>query len=134
MKPDKGFQLATVSNLVGIGAILFLQVSKAVTENRIWFDNEQSKSQLQAQVSLENAYAESAKQIADTYSKNQIARFNQLIISNYTLSDRSPVLNWQHTVNPNKKTYIYDQYRRCIGYAHQGLFYFIKQYPEACHL
>jgi hypothetical protein len=68
----------------------------------------------------EKTEAENAKAIAEAYQKNQIAHFDQLIVSNYTLNNTPPQLDWQHTVNKSEKTIIYDRFRKCIGYAYQG--------------
>ena len=86
-----------------------------------------------AQAELEKAKAESAKKAADAYSQNGIANFEQLIISNYTLSNQPPQIDWNHTVDPSKKTLIFDKNRLCIGYAIKGQFYFTKYYQGVCN-
>jgi hypothetical protein len=91
------------------------------------------KDQLTAQAELEKVKAESTKKAADAYSQNGIANFEQLIISNYTLNNQPPRLDWKHTVDPIKKTLIFDKNRLCIGYAHQGQFYFTKYYQGVCN-
>ncbi len=86
-----------------------------------------------AHAELEKAKAESAKKAADAYSQNGIANFEQLIISNYILSNQPPQIDWNHTVDPSKKTFIFDRNRLCIGYAQQGQFYFTKYYQGVCN-
>ena len=91
------------------------------------------KDLYRTQAELEKAKAESAKKAAEAYSKNGIANFEQLIISNYTLSNQPPRIDWNHTVDPSKKTLIFDKNRLCIGYAQQGRFYFTKYYQGVCN-
>ena len=79
---------------------------------------------------LEKFKAEAAKKVADAYSDNAIATFDQLTINDYVLSNNPPRIDWQHTVDPTKKTFIYDKFRKCAGYAYKGKFYFIKYYSE----
>ena len=91
------------------------------------------KDLYRTQAELEKTKAESAKKAADAYSKNGIANFDQLIISNYTLSNQPPRIDWKHTVDPSKKTFIFDKNRLCIGYAVKGQFYFTKYYQGVCN-
>ena len=106
--------------LVGINA---LSIPDSLNQAR-------ERDRITADAQLEQTKAETAKKIADTYSKNQIANFNKLILIRYTLSSAPPHLDWTRSVDPNKKTVIYDRHRRCIGYAYRGKFYFIKYYDE----
>ncbi|MBD2033928.1 hypothetical protein H6F76_02520 [Leptolyngbya sp. FACHB-321] len=55
---------------------------------------------------------------------------NKLILVRYTLSDTPPHLDWSKSVNPYKKTVVFDRHRKCIGYAYKGKFFFIKYYSE----
>jgi hypothetical protein len=93
----------------------------------------QERDSYHSQAELEKAKAESAKKTADAYSQNGIANFEQLIISNYTLSNQPPAIDWNHTVDPTKKTFIFDKNRLCIGYAIKGQFYFTKYYQGVCN-
>jgi hypothetical protein len=115
------FRLVTTSSIIGLIGITLLTTAKATTDNATWWNTEQEKSQ-----------AQSAKAIADAYQKNQIATFEQLVINDYTLNNTPPRLDWQRTVDPNKKTLIYDRYRRCVGYALNGKFYFTLYYKGVC--
>jgi hypothetical protein len=90
------------------------------------------RSRLTAEASLETTKAEAAKKVADAYSKNAIADFDQLLIDGYTLSNTPPKLNWK-LIDPFKKTVIFDQHRRCAGYALQGKFYFTRYYEGVCN-
>ena len=91
------------------------------------------KDQLTAQAELEKVKAESAKKAADAYSKNGIANFEQLVITDYVLSNQPPRVDWSRSVNPSKKTFIFDKNRLCIGYAHQEKFYFTRYYEGVCN-
>jgi hypothetical protein len=115
------FRLVTTASLIGLIGITLLTTAKATTDSTTWWGVEQEKTQ-----------AESAKAIADAYRENQIAHFNQLIVSNYTLNNTPPRLDWAHSVNPSEKTVVYDRYRKCIGYAYQGKFYFTLYYKGVC--
>jgi hypothetical protein len=115
------FRTVTTGSIIGLVSILSLTTAKASSDNITWWHTEQEKLQ-----------AESSLAIADAYQKNQIATFEQLIISDYTLGQNPPRINWQRSVNPTKKTIIYDQYRRCVGYALNGKFFFTKYYTGVC--
>ena len=115
------FRLVTTGSLIGLIGITLLTTAKATTDSTTWWGVEQEKTQ-----------AESAKAIADAYQENQIAHFDQLIVSNYTLNNTPPRLDWQHSVNPSEKTVVYDRFRKCIGYAYQGKFYFTLYYKGVC--
>lgn len=91
------------------------------------------RDRITADAQLEQTKAEAAKKVSDTYSKNGIANFEQLIISNYTLSNTPPKLDWRRTVDQSKKTIIYDKNRQCVGYALGGRFYFTKYYEGVCN-
>jgi hypothetical protein len=90
------------------------------------------RSRITANAQLEQTKAEAVKKVADAYSKNAIANFDQLIIDGYTLNNQPPGLNWK-LIDPFKKTFIFDQHRQCAGYALQGKFYFTKYYEGVCN-
>ena len=115
------FRLVTTGSLIGLGALALITIAKATTDNATWWHTEREKTQ-----------AESAKAIADAYQKNQIATFDRLIVNDYTLNKTPPRLDWQRTVDPSKKTIIYDRYHRCVGYALNGKFYFTLYYKGVC--
>ena len=129
-----GFHWVTASSLIGIGSIAMISTFKASVEHSIWANSEHSKTQLNSKAELEATKAKTTKNIADSYSKNQVTTFDRLIIKRYTFSKNPPQLNWRHSVDPSRKTIIYDQYRRCVGYAYQGKFYFVKYITNACKL
>jgi hypothetical protein len=89
------------------------------------------RSRINAEAQLEQTKAEAAKKVADGYSNNAIASFDQLIIDGYTLNNQPPSLNWK-LIDPFKKTFIFDQHKQCAGYALQGKFYFTKYYEGVC--
>jgi len=91
------------------------------------------RDQISSETELEKTKAEAAKKVADAYSKNAIANINELIISDYTLSNTPPHLDWRRTVDQSKKTLIYDKNRQCAGYALGGKFYFTKYYEGVCN-
>lgn len=90
-----------------------------------------TRARITAYAQLEQTLAEQAKKIADAYSKNAIASFDQLIIDGYTLNKTPPRINWK-LIDPFRKTFIFDQYRQCVGYTLQGKFYFTKYYEGVC--
>lgn len=116
--------------LLAIAALAFLQ---SANQGEAWQANEQAKINMAAAADIEKARVEQAKATADLYEKNQIAQVHGLIINNYTLGEFAPELNWQNSVDPSKQTRIFDQFRKCIGYAYQGQFFFIKTTPNACN-
>jgi hypothetical protein len=88
------------------------------------------RDRLSAEADLEKIKAETAKKVAEAYSENAIATFEQLTVNDYVLSNTPPRIDWQYTVDPTKKTFVYDRYRKCVGYAYKGKFFFIKYYSE----
>ncbi|MBD0343325.1 MAG: hypothetical protein ICV63_00520 [Coleofasciculus sp. Co-bin14] len=92
----------------------------------------QQRDRINAEAQLEQTKAQAAKKVADAYSKNAIANFDQLIISGYTLSNTPPKLDWK-LIDPFTKTFIFDQHKRCAGYALQGKFYFTRYYEGVCN-
>ncbi len=93
----------------------------------------QERDRIAAEAELEKAKAEAARKVADAYAKNKITNFRQLIVKDYTLSNTPPKMDWRHSVDPTQKTVIYDKYRRCVGYAHNGKFFFTKYYEGVCN-
>ncbi len=116
------FQLVTTGSLIGLISITLLATAKATNDSSAWWGVEQEKT-----------HAESAKAIADAYQKNQIATFDTLTVNDYTLNNTPPRIDWRHTVDPRKKTLIYDRYRRCVGHAYQGKFFSVLQNKGACN-
>lgn len=91
------------------------------------------RDRITAEADLEKVKAEAAKKVADAYSKNAIANFDQLTVTDYTLSNTPPRIDWRHSVDPTKKTFVYDKYRRCVGYAYNGKFFFTRHYEGVCN-
>ena len=91
-----------------------------------------NRDRITADTQLEQTKAESAKKVADAYAKNGIANFDQLVVNDYTIGRKPPRIDWHRTVDPSKKTIIYDKNRLCVGYALGGQFYFTKYYEGAC--
>lgn len=116
------FRLVTTGSIVGLIGVTLLTTSSATSNYATWWNAQRSRSE-----------AENAKAIADAYRENQIAHFEQLIVNNYTLNNSPPRIDWQHSVDPSKKTYIYDRYRKCVGYALNGKFYFTLYYKGVCN-
>lgn len=91
------------------------------------------RSRIVAEAQLEQTKAEAAKKIADSYSKNALANVKSLIINNYTLSHTPPKMDWKNSVDPSRKTFIYDKNRLCVGYAFNGEFKFVLYYSGVCN-
>jgi hypothetical protein len=90
------------------------------------------RDRITADAQLEQTKAEAAKKVADAYSSNKIASFDQLIIDGYRLNNKPPSINWK-LIDPFKKIVIFDQSKQCVGYTLQGKFYFIKYYEGVCN-
>jgi hypothetical protein len=117
----KSFKLVTTGSIIGLGAIALLVTSKATLDQAAWWNVEHQKTK-----------AASDKAIADAYQKNQVVTFDSLIISDYTLNSTPPRIDWQRSVDSTRKTIIYDKYRRCVGYALNGKFFFTRYYRGVC--
>jgi hypothetical protein len=115
------FRLVTTGSIIGLGAITLLVTSKATFDQAAWWNVERQKTQ-----------AFSDKAVADAYQKNQIVTFDSLIISDYTLNSTPPRIDWHRSVDATRKTIIYDKYRRCVGYALNGKFFFTRYYKGVC--
>jgi hypothetical protein len=122
MQQTNNFRVVTTGSLIGLIGITLLTTAKATHDSAAWWGVQQEKTQ-----------AESTKAIADAYQKNQVTTFDTLTVNDYTLNNTPPRIDWQHTVDPRKKTLIFDRYRKCVGYAHQGKFYFTLYYKGACN-
>jgi hypothetical protein len=116
------FRLVTTGSITGLVIVTALITSSATSKYASWWKQERERSE-----------AQNAKAIADTYRENQIAHFEQLIVNNYTLNNTPPHIDWQRSVDPSKKTYIYDRYRKCVGYALNGKLYFTLYYKGVCN-
>jgi hypothetical protein len=118
-----GLNSVTIGCLLCIGAMLSGRFVQARSEA----DIQQAKLAEIQRVADE-------KEIADNAAKNRIAQFNQLVISNYELDAKKPPnLDWKKSVDPKKKTFIYDKNRLCIGNAENGTFNFISIDTTACN-
>jgi hypothetical protein len=118
---------AGVTGILALVAINAFSIPDSLQQSK-------ERDRITADAQLEQAQAEAAKKVADAYSKNAIANFDQLIISNYTLSNTPPRLDWRRTVDESKKTLIYDKNRQCVGYALNGKFFFTKYYDGVCNV
>jgi hypothetical protein len=127
-------RIVSFASLGGLVIIASFTATDAILQQQSWQEAQQQKAQLRANAELEQVKAEETKAIATAYERNQIANVESLIIRDYTLSDTPPVVEWQHVTDPSRKTLIYDQYRRCIGYALAGEFHFIQTNNRACEV
>ena len=116
---------AGVTGFLALVAINAFSIPDSLTQAAL-------RDRITAEASIEQAKAEAAKKVADAYSRSAIASFDQLIISNYTLSNTPPRLDWRRTVDQSKKTIIYDKNRECAGYALNGKFFFTRYYEGVC--
>jgi hypothetical protein len=115
-------RLVTTSSLIGLVGITLLTTAKATHDSATWWGVEAEKTQ-----------AESTKAIADAYQKNQVATFDTLTVNDYTLNNTPPRIDWQHTVDPRKKTLIFDRYRKCVGLRLSRKVLFTLYYKGACN-
>jgi len=113
-----------------IGFLLLVGINSFTIPNSL--KQAEERERLMAEAETEQTKAESAKKVADAYSKNAIANFDTLTVNDYTLSNTPPRIDWRHTVDPAKKTVVYDKYRKCVGYAYQGKFFFTLYYEGVC--
>lgn len=91
------------------------------------------RSRIAVEAQLEETKAEAGKKIAQAYSKNQLADVKSILLTSYTLNNNPPKLDWQNSVDPTRKTFIYDKNRLCVGYALNGKFYFTKYFTGVCN-
>jgi hypothetical protein len=127
-------KIVSFGSLGGLVVIASFTATDAILQQQSWQAAQQQKVQLKANADLEQTKAEETKAIAKAYQRNQIANVESLIIRDYTLSDTPPVVEWQYVTDPTRRTLIYDQYRRCIGYALGGQFIFIQTNNQACEV
>lgn len=115
---------AGVTGILAIVAINAFTIPDSLSQAK-------ERNRITADAQLEQTKVEAAKKVAQAYSDNAIASFDQLIIDGYTLNNKPPSLNW-NLIDPFKKTFIFDQHKQCAGYALQGKFYFTKYYQGVC--
>lgn len=125
-------KIVSFGSLGGLVLIASFSATNAILQQQSWQETQQQKAQLKANADLEQVKAEETKAIAKAYERNQIANFDSLIIQDYTFSDIPPAVDWTYVTDPTRKTMIYDQYRRCIGYALNGQFHSIQTNNQAC--
>jgi len=116
-----GFNSITVGCICCIGLMFAARFMDAQSEAKAFQLKQAEKQRITDQ-----------KELADNANKNQIAQFDQLVINGYSLSKQPPNLDWKLSVDPAKKTFIYDKRRVCIGYALEGKFHFINTENTAC--
>ncbi|KAM3105301.1 hypothetical protein [Phormidesmis sp. 146-33] len=98
------------------------------------FIQSQSEAEIQKSKLAEMQRVADEKEIADNAAKNRIAQFNQLLLTNYELdAKKPPKLDWKRSIDPKKKTFIYDKNRLCVGNAENGTFNFISIDTTACN-
>lgn len=115
---------AGVTGILAIVAINAFTIPDSLSQAK-------ERNRITADAQLEQTKVEAAKKVAQAYSDNAIATYDQLIIDGYTLNNKPPSLNW-NLIDPFKKTFIFDQSRQCAGYTLQGKFYFTKYYEGVC--
>ncbi len=116
-------RIVGLSSVVGLLAIAFIAMNGAAQQHQRWQEVEKQKAELEARAELEQTNAELTKKTAEAYRKNQVVSPDTLIVRDYTSNTHTPPsLDWQHSVDPGKKTFIYDQYRNCVGFALGGRF------------
>jgi hypothetical protein len=98
------------------------------------FVQSQSEAEIQKAKLAEIQRVADEKEVADNAAKNRIAQFDQLLLTNYELDTKKPpTLDWKRSVDPKKKTFIYDKNRLCVGNAENGKFNFISIDTTACN-
>jgi len=117
-----GFNSITVGCIFAIGLMFTARFVDAQSEAKAFQSKQAEKQRITDQ-----------KELADSANKNQIAQFDQLVITGYSLSKQPPNLDWKLNVDPAKKTFIYDKRRVCIGYALEGRLHFIATENTACN-
>ena len=127
-------KLVSFASLGGLVIIASFTATDAILQQRSWQEIQQQKAQFKANADLEQVKAEETKAIAKAYERNQIANVEALIIRDYTLSETPPAVDWAYVTDPSRRTLIYDQYRRCIGYAFDGAFHSIQTNNQACEV
>lgn len=133
MRIGNKFQVVTAASVVGLVAIALLSTGHSSLKFANWWRSEESKSRFEANSEIDKTQAESSKKTADAYQKNRVAQFNQVVLSNYVLNDNPPKVDWWNSVNRSEKTYVYDKYKTCVGYAFEGKFYFVKYLTKVCN-
>ncbi|HEY9879617.1 MAG TPA: hypothetical protein V6D29_14260 [Leptolyngbyaceae cyanobacterium] len=123
----------TGASVVGLLLIGVVVMRDAMAGSAYHSQQQQQIEAEKARIRAEQERVELAKELADTYRDNQIADVQQFIVTDYTLSDQPPVLDWNTSVDPTRKTFIFDKNRLCIGYAEGGQFSFVRTTPGACN-
>lgn len=133
MKPPSLKAIGLVNGVVFVGVIASFLIPQ-IDKVRDWRASEKLIAQQDQAAEIQRRNIERAKELADTASANQIATVPELIVQGYVAAPgQQPDVDWNHSVDPNTKTFIYDQYRACIGFAYEGQFYSYFDNPNNCN-
>lgn len=117
--------------LVGVFASFIIP---KIDEMRDWRTSQKLIAQQDQAAEIQRRNIERQREIADAAEENQIADIEELIVQNYVANpEQDPQIDWVTSVDPTRKTMIYDKYKACVGYALNGVFVSVFRENEACN-
>jgi hypothetical protein len=117
------FQYATACGVLGIGLVVYVQLSQGLAKQPFW---------QQADLQLSQQQLEQQQQAIAPTPTASPAPQNTLEISDYELSDTAPGVDWAAVTDPAVRTRVVDRLDQCIGAVENNQFQFIKTHPQAC--
>jgi hypothetical protein len=121
------FQYATACGVLGIGLVVYVQLSQGLAKQPFW---QQADLQLsQQQIEQQQQAIDPSPTISPTPTP---APQNTLEISDYELSDTAPDVDWAAVTDPAVQTRVVDRLGQCIGSVENNQFQFIKINPQYC--
>lgn len=126
----QGFRNVTVFSVGMMGLALMGAIAQGGERQNVWAKTEQQKTELAAKAELEQARAEQQRKISEAYEQNKILPVASMLLLDYELGASPPEMDYYASVDPSKKTQIFDKNRRYAGCAFEGRFYFVKTEPN----
>jgi hypothetical protein len=117
------FQYATACGVLGIGLVVYVQLSQGLAKQPFWQQADLHLSQQR----LEQQQQAIAPSPAPKPEPEQV-----LEITDYELSDTPPDVDWAAVTDPAVRTRVVDRLDQCIGSVQNNQFQFIKTNAQAC--
>ncbi|HEY9876863.1 MAG TPA: hypothetical protein V6D29_00345 [Leptolyngbyaceae cyanobacterium] len=123
----------TGASVIGLLLVGVVVLRDAIAGNAYHSAQNRQLEAEKARIEAEKKRVEMTRELADTYKENHIADTPTLTVTDYVLNPDPPLIDWNTSVDPTKKTLIYDKNRLCIGYAQSGQLHFVLTTPGACN-
>jgi hypothetical protein len=117
------FQYATACGVLGIGLVVYVQLSQGLAKQPFW---------QQADLQLSQQQIEQQQQAIAPTTTPKPETEQVLEITDYELSDTAPDVDWAAVTDPAVRTRVVDRLDQCIGAVENHQFQFIKTHAQSC--